>query len=101
MFSPATAAAILNHRNQNHGQEPSSSVSSTRRTSPRLPPASSYARGGASSQGSFLSGGTTASRRGRGTNTNKAPTTSHRLPFSSVDWGETPTGTLVFLCAGS
>ncbi len=61
MFSPATAAAILNCRNQNRGQEPSSSVTSTRRTSPRLQPAAEHARGGASSQG-LLSGGTTESR---------------------------------------
>ena len=63
MFSPAAAAAILNRRNQNRGQEPSSSVASTRRTSPRLQPAAAHARGGASSQG-LLSGGTTESRRG-------------------------------------
>ena len=94
MFSPATAAAILNRRNQNHGQEPSSSVTSTRRTSPWLQPTASHARGGASSQG-LLSGGTTESRRGGGTDTNTAPTPSRRLPFGfgSVDWGETPIGT--------
>ena len=89
MFSPATAAAILNRHNQNHRQEPRRSVASTRRTSPR----SAHTHGSASSQGSFLSGGTTASRRGGGTNTNRAPATSRRLPFSSVGWGETPTGT--------
>jgi hypothetical protein len=33
------------------------------------------------------------SRRGGGPSTNRAPTTSRRLPFSSVGWGETPTGT--------
>jgi hypothetical protein len=87
MFSPATAAAILNRRNQNRGQEQSSSVTSTRRTSPRLQPA---ARGGASSQG-LLSGGTTESRRGGGTDTTTAPTPSCQLPFGSVHW-ETPFG---------
>jgi hypothetical protein len=59
MFSPATAAAILNRRNQNRGQEPSSSVNSNRRTSPRLQHAAAHAHGGSSSQGSLLSGGTT------------------------------------------
>jgi hypothetical protein len=88
MFSPTTAAAILNRRNQNRGQEQSSSVNSNRRTSPRLQHAAAHAREGSSSQ---LSGGTTESRRGGGTNTNTAPTPSHRLPFASVNW-ETPVG---------
>ena len=71
MFSPTTAAAILNRRNQNRGQDQSSSVNS---------------RG-------LLSGGTrTESRRGGGTNANTAPTPSRRLPFASVGW-ETPIGT--------
>jgi hypothetical protein len=91
MFSPATAATILNRCNQNRSQEQISSVTSTRRTSPRLQPAAAHARGGASSQG-LLSSGTTESRRSGGTNTNTAPTPSHRLPFGSVDW-ETPLGT--------
>ena len=92
MFSPATAAAILNRRNQNCGQEEqSSSVNSNRRTSPRLQHAAAHARGSSSSQG-LLSGGTAESRRGGGTNTNTAPTPSRRLPFGSVDW-ETPAGT--------
>ena len=62
MFSPSTATAILNRRNQNCGQEPSSSVNSTRRTSPRLQPAAAHAHGGTSSQG-LPSGVTTESRR--------------------------------------
>ena len=76
MFSPATAASILNRRNQNRGQEQSSSVTSTRRTSPRLQPAAAHARGGASSSQGLLSGGTTGSRRGRGT---KLTPTRHPL----------------------
>ena len=96
MFSPATAAAILNCRNQNRGQEQSSSVNSNRRTSPRLQHAAAHAHWGtsttqgASSQG-LLSGGTTESRRGGGTDTTTAPTPSCQLPFGSVDW-ETPFG---------
>jgi hypothetical protein len=62
-----------------------------RRTSPRLQHAAARARGGSSSQG-LLSGGTTESRRGGGTNANTAPTPSRRLPFASVGW-ETPIGT--------
>ena len=102
MFSPTTAAAILNRRNQNRGQDQSSSVNSNRRTSPRLQHAAAHAHGGASSQGAssqgassrgLLSGGTrTESRRGGGTNANTAPTPSRRLPFASVGW-ETPIGT--------
>jgi len=93
MFSPTTAAAILNRRNQNRGQEQSSSVNSNRHTSPpRLQHAAAHAHGGANIQG-LLSGGTTESRRGGGTNTNTALTPAHRLPFGSVDWGETPIGT--------
>ena len=99
MFSPTAAAAILNRSNQNRaGQDQSSSVNSNRHTSPRLQHAVAHAHdGGASSQGassrSLLSGGTTESRRGGGTNANTAPTPSRRLPFASVDWGETPVGT--------
>jgi hypothetical protein len=91
MFSPATAATILNRRNLNRGQEPSSSVTSTRGTSPRLQPADAHPRGDTSSQG-LLSVGTTESRRGGGTNTNTAPTPARQLPFGSVNW-ETPFGT--------
>ena len=76
MFSPTTATAILNRSNQNHSQEPSSSVNSTRRTPPRLQPAAAHARGGASSSQGLLSGGTTGSRRGRGT---KLTPTRHLL----------------------
>ena len=47
MFSPATAAAILNCRNQNRGQEPSSSVTSTRGTSPLYCPVEQLNPGGA------------------------------------------------------
>ena len=81
MFSPITATAILNRRNQNCGQEPSSSVNSTRRTSPRLQPAAAHAHGGTSSQG-LQSGVTTESRRHRGTNTNTAPRRKIRPPDS-------------------
>ena len=88
MFSPTTAAAVLNCRNQNCSQEPSTSVDSIRCTSPRLQPAAAHARGGASSQG-LPSCGTTESRRGGGTNTNTATTPARRLPFASVGW-ETP-----------
>ena len=90
-FSPTTATAILNCRNRNHGQEPSSSINNTRRTSPRLQPAAAHTHGGASSQG-LPSGATTESRRGGGTNTNTAPTPAGHMPFDSVGW-ETPIGT--------
>ena len=91
MFSPSTTTAIVNCHNQNRGQEQSNSVNSNRRTSPRLQHAAAHAHGGASSRG-VLSGGTTESRRGGGTNANTAPTPSRRLPFASVGW-ETPIGT--------
>jgi hypothetical protein len=45
MFSPTTSATILNCRNLNCGQEQSSSVNSTRRTSPRLQHAAIQAMG--------------------------------------------------------
>ena len=65
MFSPTTATAILNRSNQNHSQELSSSVNSTRRTPPRLQPAAAHAHVGTSSQG-LPSGSTTESKRGGG-----------------------------------
>ena len=92
MFSPTTAAAVLNCRNQNCSQEPSTSVDSIRCTSPRLQPAAAHARGGASSQG-LPSCGTTESRRGGGTNTNTATTPARRLPFASVGWKTPVVGT--------
>ena len=91
MFSTTTATAILNHRNQNRGQEQSSSVNSNMHTSPRFQHAAALSHGGAGSQG-LPSGGTAESRRGRGNNTNTAPTQALRLPFASVGW-ETPIGT--------
>ena len=88
IISPCSLQPVplqLNRRNQNRGQEPSSSVNSTRCNSPRrLQPATPHAHGGASSQG-LPSRATTEFRRGGGTSTNTAPTQPAACPL--VQWG--------------
>jgi hypothetical protein len=46
MFSPRTTTAICRHRNQHHGKKPSSSVTSSRHTSPKIHEASTRVGGG-------------------------------------------------------